>query len=198
MRRVKFSVYQMPGRNGKKQPYARLITRGTKRMDEICSFISESSSLNSADIKGALDILSRCIGRELSFGYSVELEGIGHFSPALRMARSVDDKGRSVSSVYVGGVNFRSSARLKEMVKVSFPQKVKRNNIPTLDIEGRRVNMLAYLRDKTYINRPLYAGLNACSLYCAGKELKQFCTEGIIRAVGRKTHPLYVLPGEGK
>lgn len=188
----------MPESNGKKQSCARLITRGTKRTDEICSFISESSSLNSADIKGALDVLSRCIGRELSLGYSVELEGIGYFSPALRMVRSVDDQGRNVSRVYVGGVNFRSSVCLKKMVKISFPQKVRRNNIPSLNKEERLANMLAYLREKTYINRPVYAGLNTCSLYCAGKELKQFYTEGIIRAVGRKTHRLYVLSGEEK
>lgn len=198
MRRIRFSVYKSPGSVGEEQlSCARLVTRGAKRTEEICNFITESSSLNSADIKGALDVLSRYIGRELSFGYSVELEGLGYFSPALRTIRSVDEKGRTVLSASVAGVNFRCSRRLKDMVKMAVPQKVKRNNISTLSREERKTNMLTYLQHKVYINRFSYVELNRCTLYCAGRELKQFFTEGIIDAVGRKTHRMYVLPKAG-
>lgn len=63
MKRVQFGIYQMPAKNeqgtSEKRAYARLISKETKKLDEICSFINECCSVNSADIKGVLDALSK-------------------------------------------------------------------------------------------------------------------------------------------
>lgn len=192
---IKFGVYDTPKSNkdGEQLQHARLITRGTKRLDEICSFISDSSSLCSADIKGALEALTLYIGRQLSYGYSVELEGLGHFYPALKSTQTQNENGKPVVQVAVDGVNFRCSKRLKEMVKKDRPQRVKRENIPSAGIRERKTKMLDYLSKKEYINASDYAILNSCTRYRAGEDLKQFREEGIISQMGHKTHRIYKL-----
>ena len=115
---IQVSIYNTPG-NEQCGPTscARVITRDTKRMHDICEYISECSSVTSADIKGVLEALTSYIGRELSYGYSVELEGLGHFSPSVKSKEVTDQKGNTKSSASIHGVNFRCSPRLKEMVK---------------------------------------------------------------------------------
>lgn len=191
---IKFGVYNTPqsDKDGEPLQHARLITRGTKRLDEICSFISDSSSLNSADIKGTLEALTVYIGRELANGYGVELEGLGYFYPALKSTQDQNENGKPIVRVSVDGVNFRCSKRLKEMVKKDRPQRVKRENIPSAGIRERKAKMLDYLSKKEYINASAYADLNRCTRYRAAEDLKQFVQEGVISPMGRKTHRIYL------
>lgn len=180
---IKFSVYKTPRPKGSKDTleHARLVSRGTKGLEEICRDLSDACTVNSADIKGVLEALT------------VELEGIGHFSPALRTRKISEENGKIRFSVSVDGVNFRCSNRLKEMVKEERPKKVKRENVSSEPIETRKEKMLEYIRKHESINESDYAELNNCTRYRAGKELKQFLEEGIIREMGYKTHRVYVL-----
>lgn len=192
---IKFSVYKTPRPKGSKDnlEHARLVSRGTKGLEEICRDLSDACTVNSADIKGVLEALTVYMGRELGYGYSIELDGIGHFSPALRTRKISEENGKIRFSVSVDGVNFRCSNRLKEMVKEERPKKVKRENISSEPIETRKEKMLEYIRKHESINESDYAELNNCTRYRAGKELKQFLEEGIIRKMGYKTHRVYVL-----
>lgn len=56
---IQVSIYNTPG-NEQCGPTscARVITRDTKRMNDICEYISECSSVTSADIKGVLEALT--------------------------------------------------------------------------------------------------------------------------------------------
>ena len=157
MKRVQFGIYQVPAKNEQgangKRAYARLISKETKKMDEICSFINECCSVNSADIKGVLDALSKYVGRELSYGSCVELDGLGFFSPALKTFKDgVNEKGEEIYKVRVDGVNFRCAKKLKKQVRESQPQKVKRTNVSKLDYDGRKAKLMAYLEMHRFIN----------------------------------------------
>lgn len=192
---IKFSVYKTPRPNGSKEEmeHARLISRGTKGLEEICRDLSDACTVTSADIKGVLEALTVYMGRELGYGYSIELDGIGHFSPALRTRKISVEDGKTRYRVSVDGVNFRCANRLKEMVQEDRPKKIKRENITTGTIETRKKNMLKYLGKQESINETDYADLNSCTRYRAAKDLKQFLEEGIIRKIGYKTHRMYVL-----
>lgn len=192
---IKFSVYQTPRPKGSKEKldHARLVSRGTKGLEEICRDLSDACTVTSADIKGVLEALTVYMGRELGYGYSIELDGIGQFSPALRTRKVLEENGRTKYQVSVDGVNFRCANRLKEMVKEEPPKKVKRKNVSSDDIETRKNKMLEYLGKKESINETDYAGMNNCTRYRAGKDLKQFLEEGVIRKMGYKTHRVYVL-----
>lgn len=190
---IKFGVYNTPAANGgKSKPYPRVITTGTKRIDDICEYINQCSTLSPADIKGVLEALTGYIGRELSYGYSVELEGLGHFTASLRSSEKVNEKGQVVYSAYTHGVNFRCSNRLKELVKKEPLIKTKRANIPQQSLEGRKTKMMKYLDTQPYINLSDYSALNTCTYYCAAKDIKQFMEEGVIQSMGYRTHKVYV------
>ena len=196
MGRVKFSVYGKP--DGKGQDFcARHISSGTKQMKEVCEYINECCSINSSDIKGVLDALSNYIGSQLSYGYSVELEGLGYFSPALKTKKTgINEKGNTVFNVSVEGVNFRCSPELKEKVKECRPQKVKRENETGTSREERKSLMLEYLNVHPFINISGYSEINKCTHYIARNDILQFENEKIIESDGYKTHRVYKLTGE--
>lgn len=194
MGKIKFSIYQTPAHNGRKQkPYARPILNGTKRMEEICHLLSDSCSITSSDIKAVLEALGQYIGRELANGYSVELEGLGHFSPSLRCTQGKDDKGKERCTIRVHGVNFRCANSLKERVKQNQLQAIKRRNLPNTDRDGRKKKMLEYLQNHPSINVSAYALLNSCTYYASQNDIRQFLADGIIRSIGYRTHRIYLL-----
>lgn len=125
---------------------------------------------------------------------TMELEGLGHFSPSVKSKEVTDQKGNTKSSASIHGVNFRCSPRLKEMVKKNAPILVKRENLPKTGIEGRKAKMLSYLERNSYINLTDYAGLNNCTRYRASEDIKQFIKDNVIASVGYRTHRIYVLP----
>lgn len=193
MTKVKVGVYKAPKNSGRKDGIcARVISAGTKRDKEIYKFINDCCSLTPSDIKGVLEALTAYIEMMLSYGYNVELEGLGHFSPAVRTEKETNAQGKEVYKVKLYGVNFRSSTRLKEAIKKSKPEKVKRNNQVVNTLEERKVKMLAYLETHLYMNAAEYARQNACTSYRANLDIKQFLKEGVIKAEGYSTHKIYM------
>ena len=194
---IKFSVHPTPKpkeRTGKTIYHARLVTQGTKRMDDICKHINETSSLSSADIKGTLEALCKYIGFQLQYGYSVELEGLGHFSVSLQSKQTVNTKGKAATRVTIDGVNFRCSPKLKQRIKETTLKKVKETVDPFPDIEDRQKRMIDFMEQNGSINLHQYAELNACTLYRANKDIKGFLEKGLITPSGMGTHRIYLLP----
>lgn len=197
MGRIKFGVYKAPNTNGEEQQEcARFISRGTLRMEDICDYLTDSTTLNSADIKGALEAFTVFVGKRLSYGYSVELEGLGHFSPALSTSQKTDENGKTIFTVRNDGVNFRCSKRLKELVNRERPVKIKRENVTSNGMTDRKKKMLRFLQNNPYINLTDYASLNGCSRYRATEDMKEFVKEGTVSMMGYKTHRVYSLPKE--
>jgi hypothetical protein len=53
--------------------------------------------------------------------------------------------------------------------------------------------MIAYLKKENSINVSEYVGLNGCTRYCAGNDIKAFLEKGIITPSGVATHRVYRL-----
>ncbi len=193
---IKFSIYETPkpnDRKGKTLKHARLQPNGTKRMDDICEHITQTCSLNSSDVKGSLEAFYKYVSFQLRYGYSVELEGLGHFSVGLRSIQGKKENGREVTLVKVDGVNFRCSPRLKKEIKKGRLEKVKKRVKPFPEIEERQKRMVNYLESYGTINQSQYARLNGCTRHCASADLKVFTEKGIIAASGGSTHKVYLL-----
>lgn len=161
---IKVGIYNTPGNKEGRMTYcARVITTGTKHTDEICKFISDCSSVTSADIKGVLEALSTYIGRELSY---VQRGARGaRLLLSVKSKQVVNEKGQTTHKASVDSINFCCSPRLREKVKQHAPILVKRDNPPSAQIEERKAKMLTYLKDCPYINVSIYARLNSCSRY---------------------------------
>jgi predicted histone-like DNA-binding protein len=193
---IKFTIHETPkpkGSAGECTQHARVLPSGTKRLEDICEHINESSSLNSSDIKGALEAFFKYISSQLRAGYNVELEGLGNFSVSLHSREVKNEGGKDVMNVEINGVNFRCSPRLKSEVKKSRLKKVKRSSTPFSDIRKRKERMLEYLKEYGSINQRKYAALNACSYYRAANDLKAFVEQGIVACSGGATHKVYLL-----
>jgi predicted histone-like DNA-binding protein len=193
---IKFTIHETPkpkDSTGKCMQHARVLPSGTKRLEDICEHINESSSLNSSDIKGALEAFFKYISFQLRAGYNVELEGLGNFSVSLHSREVKNEGGKDMMSVEINGVNFRCSPRLKSEVKKSRLKKVKHPSTPFPDIWKRRERMLEYLKEYGSINQRKYAALNGCSRYCATNDLKAFVEQRIVACSGGATHKVYLL-----
>ena len=198
MKRVEFAVYNVPGKK-EETSCARLISRGTRKMEEVCEHLNESCSINSSDIKAVLDALSNYIGNQLSRGYSVELEGLGYFSPALKTKqKETTEEGKVTYSVTVDSVNFRCAPELREKVKDCKPKKVKRENDRQTSFEERKVFMLEYLRNHPFLNISDYTAFNRCTYYIAQNDIKKLVEEGCLEQEGYKTHRVYKLTEKGR
>lgn len=194
MGRIKFGVYKAPNTNGKEQKScARLISKGTIKMEDVCEYLSDSSTLTSADLKGAVEALITYIGRQLSNGYCVELEGLGFFSPALKTLEKIDENGNTKFCASADGVNFRCSKRLRMLVNKERPIKVKRKNTASNDITHRKNKMIGFLQNNPYINLTDYASINGCSRYRATEDMKEFEKDGVVVRMGYRTHRVYAL-----
>ncbi|MDH6303547.1 putative histone-like DNA-binding protein [Parabacteroides sp. PF5-5] len=194
---VKFSVYTTPkpkDRKGRASSHARLQAKGTKRINDICEYIRNASSMSPADVKGVLESLFQYVALQLEDGYNVEVENFGHFSVALRSRSVINNAGRKVGRVQIDGVNFRCSARLKEhLFHKARLQRVRKPAMPFPSLEDRKKRMVAYLEENGSINKSLYAQLNVCTRYCANNDIRSFVQEGLILPSGGGTHKVYLL-----
>ncbi|MDL2278631.1 DNA-binding protein [Parabacteroides sp. OttesenSCG-928-G07] len=192
---VKFKVYETPqpkGRKGESLSHARVQTRGTKQIEDICKYINEVSSLSPADIKGSLEALIQYVSISLCDGYNVELEGLGHLSLSLRTQQIENEAEEVVNQVSVDSVNFRPSERLRCEVKKTNLRRV-RPVRPVQTLEERKERMVDYLQWKGSINLTNYALLNSLSRYKAGKDIEQFLEEGLLVKSGTGTHQVFLL-----
>lgn len=190
---VRFSLYEipLPGEQPEdSRPQARVHTKGTIRLQEICYELRELG-VNSAQIKAVLDATAKYLGKSLIYGYNFELEDIGTFSLSLRSSLIEKEAGKMVR-VEADGVNFRCSKALKKKLREAQFEQIKQS--PVLHSqEKRKKQMIAHLENYGYINISKYALLNQCSRYQARKDIDCFVADGLITSSGRKSHKIYVL-----
>lgn len=95
---LKFGWYKTPvpgDREDKKIPHARIISQGTLDTKYMCKMISMSSTISSADVKGVLEALNFWMGFHLAEGNSIELDGLGYFTPTLKSRTVTDENGKA-------------------------------------------------------------------------------------------------------
>ena len=187
---ITFNVHETPqphSRENQPLSHGRVVARDTKRMDDICNMICQSSSISSADVKAVLDSLVWYIGHSLNNGDHVELEDLGHFSPSLRSVKTGEDE----ITIQPNGVNFRCSEKLKKQMREA---QLKRMKKPTeLATTKRKAVLLHYFKHHASITTPVYAALSQCSYYRATADLRCYINEGLIERIGKGSHISYVL-----
>lgn len=194
---IKFDWYKTPvpsGRKDKEIPHARIVPQGTVHTRHLCKMISEASSLSSADVKGVLEALNFWMGLYISEGYSIELDGLGHFSPTLKSSTRTDEKGNSKIGVEIDTVSFRCSVSLKEKVREAELEKVPHKKEETLDKDERKKNILAVIKKELSINSTSCMVINRCTRYVALQDLKELESEGKIVQVGSGKLVVYIRP----
>ncbi|MCC8170620.1 MAG: DNA-binding protein [Parabacteroides sp.] len=196
---IAFGLYATPqprGKESREAKHARALACGTKTLNDICYVLSDRCTLTSADIKGVLDGLAGYIRESLEYGYHVELEGLGIFSPSLRSRPQTLPSGKQTVKAEVAGINFRCACELKAAVRRIKINPVKTTSTP-FDLEERKKRMTDYLQKHPYLNITDYRSLNSCTYYRAKQDLNRFLADGILRQAGRNSHKNYLLIQQG-
>lgn len=93
--------------------YPRMKLCGMCDMKQFAESIENGTTFTAAEVKGLLDTISSKLAYWMSNGYSVKLDGIGVFTPALgfkkgKSAETSDKERMNAQSLQVKGINFRA------------------------------------------------------------------------------------------
>lgn len=194
---------------GKTLLYPKMVIRRKVATDEVAASIARSSTFNKGEILGIIRGLAEHLATFMGDGCSVELDGIGVFTPSLRLregaARELPDETggrRNATSIEVGTVHFRV---YKEWVSdVNTRCRLERSDhtfrlkASPYSEKERRARALAYLDEHTTLCSREYAQLTGISQNKACMELKAWAEapESGITCRGRGTHKIYLRSGE--
>lgn len=194
---IKIGWYKTPVPGGRKDtglPHARVIPQGTIDMGHMCRMISTSSSFSSADVKGILEALNFWMGLYLAEGKTVDLEGLGHFSPTLRSHIVTDDNGRKKVVAQPDSVAFRCAPSLKIQIREAEIVESKRKKKEIPDVDQRKENILEYVNKNNSINSTACMRINNCNRYIALKDLQELANAGKLLVTGNGKLTLYIRP----
>jgi len=194
---AKYFTYESPDpKKGKKKKYhARVVPNHTIKTDYLVDEITDMSTFTRADVKGTLEALSYLIEKHLSYGNSVELDGIGIFSVSAECPKDIENpKAIKPNNVRFKKVNYKSSLRLKARLKSMHFQRAKgKNTSKKLSKETRFQNILNYIEEQTVIHSTECMKINSCSRYLALKDLAELQIENKIIRQGKKGSCIYLL-----
>lgn len=191
---AEYKMERNPSLNGeieKQALHPRLVSRGTVGTEEIAKFSQATSTVSSADMKGALAVLAHYAAQQLEEGYTVHIEGIGYLTATLQSRPVMEAKELRSESVHFKNVAFRCDKKLKHFLKTMPIYKASVSKREDFDIDERRARLIWYLDRNNYITSTIYRGLNHCSKYSAQKDLTYFTDEGLLRKIGHRGSTTY-------
>lgn len=196
---IKFGWYKTPvpgDREDKLVPHARIISQGTLDTKYMCKMISTSSTISSADVKGVLEALNFWMGFFLSEGNSIELDGLGYFTPTLKSRIETDENGKNKVIAEADSVSFRCATSLKDQIREAGLELVKKQDNKKVSPEQRAANILAYVKKQMSINCTSCMKINHCTRYIALNDLKKLIDNNQLIQIGNGKQIMYIRPYE--
>ena len=192
---LKFGWYKTPvpgDREDKKIPHARIISQGTLDTKYMCKMISMSSTISSADVKGVLEALNFWMGFHLAEGNSIELDGLGYFTPTLKSRTVTDENDKPKVIAEADTVSFRCATSLKEQVREAGLELVKKAKTEKLTQEQRLENIMKEVKDSKCINCSTGMQINHCSRFMALNDLKSLMDSNKLIQFGKGKQTMYI------
>ena len=192
---LKFGWYKTPvpgDREDKKIPHARIISQGTLDTKYMCKMISMSSTISSADVKGVLEALNFWMGFHLAEGNSIELDGLGYFTPTLKSRTVTDENGKAKVIAEADTVSFRCATSLKDQVREAGLEQVKKAKTEKLTQEQRLENIMKEVNKNRCINTGTCVQINHYSRFMALNDLKLLIDRNKLVQIGRGKQTMYI------
>ena len=194
---------------GKTLLYPRMIIEHCCESDELACEIAKVTSFSEGEVIGMFQELWKQMAWQMARGYSVKIEGVGVFTPALelkegRERESVDgsEAKRNAESLRVGNVTFRPDKSLVDEVNLHCrlersPGKFMRCISPYSSDERLKLAQF-FLASHAVMTISDYADLTGLSQTTAGRELRKFYHDSNsgLDVKGRGSHRVYVLKRE--
>lgn len=193
---VKFDLYKNPEKEGVAVPklHAKVITRDVVTTRNLRDTINRKCTVAPADVAAVLTALSSEMFEALSDGYSLHLEGIGHFSLSLKCAPDVNPKHVSASDISVKGIRFLPEKELLEKFKTVEFERLKDASRHSENMEMSEImeKMDAYFAENQFMRRQNFEKLTGFNKSKALRTLKQLVEDGILKNAGTKQMPMYI------
>ncbi len=193
---VKFDLYKNPEKEGVAVPklHAKVITRDVVTTRNLRDTINSKCTVAPADVAAVLTALSSEMFEALSDGYSLHLEGIGHFSLSLKCAPDVNPKHVSASDISVKGIRFLPDKELLEKFKTVEFERLKDASRHSENMEMSEImeKMDTYFAENQFMRRQDFERLTGFNKSKALRTLKQLVEDGILKNAGTKQMPMYI------
>lgn len=185
--------------------YPTMVIRRKVGSDEVAERMAMASTFNKGEILGIIRGLGEQLATFMGDGCSVELDGIGVFTPSLRLREGAtreqpDESGgkRNAASIEVGTVHFRVSKEwvsdVNARCRLERGERAFRLKTSPYSEAERLARALAYLDAHTTLSCREYAQLAGMSLSRASRELSAWAKDPAsgITSRGQATHKVYV------
>lgn len=193
---IKFDLYKNPEKEGVEVPklHAKVITKDVITTRDLRDTINKKCTVAPADVAAVLTALSSEMFEALSNGYSVHLEGLGHFSLSLRCAPDVNPKHVSTSDISVKGIRFLPDKELSEKFRTVEFERLKdaSRHSEKMELSEIMEKMDRYFTDNQFMRRQDFEKMTGFNKSKALRTLKALVNDGVLKNVGTKQMPMYI------
>lgn len=182
----------------------RVVSMGRLGSRDLARVIAGGTTFGEAETLGVLGELGEKLAAALAMGYSVRLDGVGTFSPTLRLkeGRESEEPGgrrgrRNARSVELGGVSFRADRELlrkaRGQCRLERDGAERRLSRSPWTAEERVSRALRFLEGRGTMTVGEYAALNSLGRSAATRELRALAAreDAPIKASGSGSHKVY-------
>ncbi len=176
--------------------HPRIHLNGSTTTAELRRYIEEACSLTGPDVSAVLDALSHFLGRALSDGKLVHLDGIGYFRPILGVDGKVTmDTKRKSTKVKLKGIDFRADKALRSEMGYLKVNPLKQHNPlqKTLTEKEISTRLENYFNTHDFMTRSDFQSLCGMARSTATRYIRWLCEEGKLENRGMQKQPIYVL-----
>jgi predicted histone-like DNA-binding protein len=193
---VFYDFYPTPNPNeGEETQYhPRTVTNGTCSTAELAARIQQGTTLNAAEVRAVLAILSQYFITAFTESRRVHLEGIGYFQLTLEGPPTTNPKQYRAENIHPKGVSFRPDRLLKQSIReLNFEiERVRTKRHSALRTEEEIDDILAtYFTTHEFLTASTFCVLCGFTRTTAHRHLKRLLAAHKLQNVARASNPLY-------
>ena len=187
--------------------YPRVLIEHRTNSEEIAQMISKSTSFTKGDVLGVISALGEVIASELVAGHAVYLDGIGRFSPSLKLKDGVEPEQehkeghRNANSIEFHSINFRPCKELINTCNLKGEltrTKIHKSDPMSSTLDDRCHMAVNYIKASGFLKVRDYVDLTGLSRNKASQELRELKDAGFLGCRGGGSHVVYILPDTTK
>ena len=187
--------------------YPRVLIEHRTNSEEIAQMLSNSTSFTKGDVLGIISALGEVIASELVAGHAVYLDGIGRFSPSLKLKDGVEPEQehkeghRNANSIEFHSINFRPCKELITTCNLKGDltrAKIHKSDPMSSTLDDRCHMAVNYIKASGFLKVRDYVDLTGLSRNKASQELRELKDAGFLGCRGGGSHVVYILPDTTK
>ena len=187
--------------------YPRVLIEHRTNSEEIAQMTSKFTSFTKGDVLGVISALGEVIASELVAGHAVYLDGIGRFSPSLKLKDGVEPEQehkeghRNANSIEFHSINFRPCKELITTCNLKGDltrAKIHKSDPMSSTLDDRCHMAVNYIKASGFLKVRDYVDLTGLSRNKASQELRELKDAGFLGCRGGGSHVVYILPDTTK